>query len=764
MKTLLLLLMKMKRKKICECRNCACLILLTAGSIYANKTTITGTIVNDHDQSPIHGANIYIEALGVGASSKVNGSFKINKVSNGDVLLKVSMIGYEDVIKPLKLSMGANDIGNIFMVMDTIKIEGIIVDAHRNLQPKSFSSNIDIAGNEYHSNLKSSLALTLSEETGLSIRSMGQGATQPVLRGYSGDRFLLTENGITSGDLSNTSIDHTVSMDMASYNKVRVIRGPEALLYGSNTIGGVIDVSRQIDPEARFKKTNFQTVFGSESSNSSLFGSVTCYVPLNYNHQFKFSLLNRKTKDEVSPIGSIKNTALMNEEIAVNYSYFGKNSRSTFSYEQLDMDYGIPGSPEGHIDGVDIKMNKNTQKFNIHRDISFMDFQTLDIDQRYIIYGHTESEKGISYPAVILDQEVFSLQNKLKGPKLNLGSLFQYRKFRAGGFYWTPDTEELKFAVFGLFEKEINDFVLQLSSRAEYLSVIPNVYHRLSNIDTNVVVQRDFPILSAGMSIFRNWKQWELSMATMFTGRTPGIEDLYSDGPHLGTYSYEIGQPKLGLENTLGLEIGLKYQGERSKVRIASYQNYSPNYHISAKLGDCDEEFIIGQNHPCAGADFIEWGSGSSGWLYKYRMKGLKSFIYGFESDFEYRLSKLINFFGSISITRGENLSQNIPLAYMPPDKFLFTTEIDLKPILISMTLKQALEQNRLSEFEKMTDGYLITNLNATYTMNSSYFLHKIILQGENIFNQEYYNHLSRIKSVMPEKGRSLNIQYRIMF
>ena len=58
------------------------------------------------------------------------------------------------------------------------------------------------------------------------------------------------------------------------------------------------------------------------------------------------------------------------------------------------MIYGIPGSPEGHIDGVDIDLNKNTQKFHFHKEISFLGFQTLDIDQRFISYEHTESVKG----------------------------------------------------------------------------------------------------------------------------------------------------------------------------------------------------------------------------------------------------------------------------------------------------------------------------------------------------------------------------------
>ena len=675
------------------------------------------------------------------------------------------MIGFRDVTKSLKLDEDINDIGKVFMVTDTIKIEEIVVDAHHELQPKSFSSNIYITGGQYHSNLKSSLALTLEEETGLSIRSMGQGTTQPVLRGYSGDRFLLTEDGITAGDLSNTSIDHTVSMDMASYNKVRVIRGPEALFYGSNTIGGVINVSRQVDSETRFKKTSLRGILGTESSNSSLFGNVVCYLPLNYKHQLRFSLLSRNTGDQISPIGPLANTALSNLEATGSYSYFSKDYRSTFSYGQLAMNYGIPGSPEGHISGVDIDMNKNTQKFNVHKDISFMGFQTLDIDQRFISYGHTESEKGSSDPSVILDQQIFSLQNTLKGPKLHVGSLFQYRNFQAGGFYWTPDTKELKIAVFGLLEREINEFNLQISSRTEFLSVIPDVSSiYVSNLDSNQVVQRDFSIFSAGIGVFRNWKNWEFSFGTMLTGQAPGIEDLYSDGPHLGTYAYEIGQPTLDLEKTISLEASLEHHTDKSEIRLTGYQNFSPNYHISSKMGECEQEFVDGEGHPCAGADFIEWGSGSSGWLYKYQMKGLRVLIYGLESDLKYKLTKSINFYGSISVIRGENLSENKPLAYMPPDKFLFSTELDLNPITATLTLKKVSPQERLGEFETRTDGYFLTDVSGTYIINSSNIIHKIIFRIDNIFDQEYYNHLSRMKLIMPEKGRSIGIQYRLVF
>ena len=67
----------------------------------------------------------------------------------------------------------------------------------------------------------------------------------------------------------------------------------------------------------------------------------------------------------------------------------------------------------------------------------------------------------------------------------------------------------------------------------------------------------------------------------MVTSRAPSIEDLYSDGPHLGVYNYEIGLPQLGAEHTYGLESSLKYKSDKTRVKITSYQNYSPNYHLS---------------------------------------------------------------------------------------------------------------------------------------------------------------------------------------
>ena len=142
MKILLSLFISAKRKIMCQCKRCAGVILFTLGTISSQEATMIGRIISSSDDQPIHGANIYIDELGLGVSSQINGNFRIDQLKNGKVSFTVSMIGFQDMSRTLRLNAGVNNIGILYMVTDTIKIKGITVDAHRNLQPKNFSSNI----------------------------------------------------------------------------------------------------------------------------------------------------------------------------------------------------------------------------------------------------------------------------------------------------------------------------------------------------------------------------------------------------------------------------------------------------------------------------------------------------------------------------------------------------------------------------------------------------------------------------------------------
>ena len=741
----------------CGCKVNRAIIVVTSAlsMLFAQSRTVTGFVYDKEKKFPLQSVNIVVVGEYSGAVSKVDGSFEIQNISNGSFDLSFSLIGYQDTTVFINSNDTNIDLGPIYLDIEILHFNEISVGAHPELEGSKTISTISLSGSEMHEKMKGTLAATLSDEMGVEVGSMGQATARPVLRGYSGDRFLMTDGGLKLGDLSQTSADHAVSMDMTTAQSIEVIRGAKSLIYGSNAIAGVIDIDKNSMPEVKFDHSHFHGIIGGESGNSSVFTNLVYHLPFK-NNQLRFSVLNRSTGDQMTPVGVLKNTSVNNNEFFTGISNYGDKGRTSASVEFLSMNYGIPGSPEGHISGVDLEMKKITQKLHLHRDIQLFDkYDIFDLEQRFVGYEHREFESNDNYAAVRLRQQIFSLQGKLSGFGRTLGSLFQYRKFSAGGFYWTPNTDEINLALFSFREIDLRNFTLQNSFRYEMLSVLPIVSEVLfSNFDKSLVKDRTFHLGSAMLTLLKDWNHWAFSTSAMYTQRAPGIEDLFSDGPHLGSYSYEIGQPDLDLESTLGFEISTKYEKNKFSSTVTAFKNYSPNYHLFSKIG----------NGYVPGADWIEWGSGSTGWLYKYQMKGIEANISGLELDLSYKVNN-ITLSVDYSTVIGDDIKASMPLPYMPAAKARGKLSyLGQNNLSYTFQVVKGFDQKRLGQFEDQTDGYICVDLFGSYSINSRKGSHKIIFQIDNIFDQIYYNHLSRIKSIMPETGRSATLQYRFLF
>ena len=722
--------------------------------VYAQNRKISGFVYSNQSNNPIENVNIFIKNNNIGTTSSADGFFNLEGISELDFELSFNIIGYQDTTISIISKEKAINIGRFFLNLSILDFDQINVAAHPELGNLQSLSNISLSGSAIQEKMKGTLAASLSNETGIAMTSMGQATARPILRGYGGDRFLLTDSGIELGDLSQTSGDHAVSMDMSSAQSVNIIRGAKALLYGSNTIAGVIDIKKNSIPELQFNRPHLHGILGGATGDKSSFTNILYHHPFSDN-QITIAGLVRNTADQLTPKGVLKNTASINNGFFAGIANYNESGRISASLESITMDYGIPGSPEGHISGVDIEMEKITQKLEYHSDIEFLpNIKTFDFEQRFVKYEHQEYESKKTFAAVDLGQQIFSLQGKLTGKDISIGSLLQYRKFIAGGFYWTPNTDEINLSLFGFREKEFNFVTVQISSRFEFLKVKPDRAFFSININPERVRERDFYYGSYALGIFKNWQNWKISSNIMYLQRAPGIEDMFSDGPHLGSYSYEIGEPNLGLESTQGLEASLGYRKNRLSSILTAYSNYSPNFHLSSKIGD---GYV-------PGSDWIEWGSGSSGWLYKYKMKGLEARIYGIEFELNYK-SDFVTIDASFSEVIGNNLSEGIPLPYIPPSKtrlrFTFNETSNFSPTL---QIVNASKQNRLGEFEKPTGGYTLVDLYGSYNLKMKNGSHKIIFQIDNVFDEVHYNHLSKIKAIMPEMGRSVSIQYRFLF
>tara|TARA_B100000686_G_C16232266_1_gene685474 strand:- start:102 stop:641 length:540 start_codon:yes stop_codon:yes gene_type:complete len=178
-----------------------------------------------------------------------------------------------------------------------------------------------------------------------------------------------------------------------------------------------------------------------------------------------------------------------------------------------------------------------------------------------------------------------------------------------------------------------------------------------------------------------------------------------------------------------------------------------------SKIGECEQlngELNLNQ---CFINGFIQIGAGSEGWLYKYKIKGVKALIKGLEFNlrYSYKNFKIIYDF---SLTRGDDLTNNSPLSYINPDKQIMILEYQKELMNYKFRLSRTHSQDRLGEFETYTPSAFLVDFIIGYSRNSQ----SVTVQFNNILNEEYYNHLSRIKSIMPEAGRNIAINYKILF
>ena len=171
--------------------------------------------------------------------------FDSNKTSD-EIIIIIDHIGFEstEVIYNIQNN---KSLQNIFLVRSVIQIEEL------NVLSEKDDFELEINSKELTEKLSTDLATTLSYLPNINVLSFGQNATKPVIRGYSGNRFFISKNGNEFGDLSSTALDHAITLDLLQIDAIELIRGPKTLIYGPNTVGGVINTTVDYIPNPQEK-------------------------------------------------------------------------------------------------------------------------------------------------------------------------------------------------------------------------------------------------------------------------------------------------------------------------------------------------------------------------------------------------------------------------------------------------------------------------------------------------------------------------------
>jgi iron complex outermembrane recepter protein len=706
----------------------------------------SGTILDAENNSPVENAVIRILEIGLSCTSDKGGRFVFNSIPEGSFTIRVTRLGYRPEERKVKIMYDSVYDARCYIVPVGVSAPTLVItgEQYSNKFQELLEESSNLEGKDLQINLSQTLAATLKNEAGLSVRSMGPAPARPVIRGLGGNRVVIEEDGVPSNDLSGTSPDHAVTIDVQSAEGIEIIRGPEVLTSTNTTIGGVVNVIKNAIPQSLPNQASGEFAGTFESANIGWKAFGETLLPIgDFAVTGNVSIGN--AGDIRAPGKTLENTAMEGLSLNAGTSYIIEEGYIGGSFGLFAINYGIPGGFVGsHPKGVDIEMSERSATFkglyHFHNDF----YDNLLVSLTNSNYHHKELEYtgsvGAEYVVNDLSADIRINHHSLgifnKG---TYGFSFTGKDQKMGGYVFTPNTTALSLATYIYEEMTFGRHYLRASLRYCYDSYVPEFEDPTSDI--GYIRPRDFNLISADVSLMHETFEdvyigFDISRST----RSPIIEELYSEGPHLASYSFDVGNPDLDMEQGWGFELFTFYRNERTYLMITSFLNEMNNYIIPRNSGDTNYAQLL----PI------------------YVSEGVPARLMGGEFHAEYDFNENLQLSSTLSYTYGVMVSNNMPLPMIPPLKGMIDFRYSNKNYLAGLRIELASEQKRVDTFEEPTDGYVIAGAYFQLTFLTGSFYNSISLNLDNIFNSTYYNHLSRIKSIMPEPGINGKILWKI--
>ncbi len=707
---------------------------------------LAGIVIDEESESPIDNVIISVEKTSIKIVTDEDGKFEIKSIEPGEYFLQFRRIGYISQRRIVRIS--ESEKASPFVLKMTPKgvtTARVVVKgnntASKFMELSQHANKLD--GKDLQKQIGISIAATLKNEAGIAVRSMGPAPARPVIRGLGGNRIMLSQDNEPVSDMSASSPDHAVTVEPSGAEKIEVIRGPKVLLSTNSTIGGVVNVVKNDIPQEKLSENTFIANTSYESANNSKLAYLKAIIPVS-DFVLKGSYSHRNAGDMHSPLGVLENTELKTSSYNFGAAYLMPDFSAGASVSEFSSNYGIPGGFVGaHPKGVDIEMLKRKYAAKLTLDIhrEFIDNFSLDLVRNY--YKHTEYESNGAIGAEFVFRD-FSLDLKANQKNYGIfdfgtmGLFFNYRDLKLGGFVFTPPTSNTSFAPYFFEDFNLGEYMFQFAFRYGYDNFTPDQSYAATSFP---VRSRTFHSVSASVSMLKEtFKNIFFGANLSRTSRAPSIEELYSQGPHLAAYSYETGNPDLEGEYGYGSELFAYWQSDLVFASITGFYNYLPYFISSSNTGKINYSQLL----PI------------------YQSKGVEAELYGIEAKLDHKICKCIRFIANLSYTIGNNKSENMPLPQIPPFKSFLELQYLNNEFELGINAEYADSQERVDKFELATSSYFITGIYGRYSFMALTAYNTVSFRIDNIFDREYYNHLSRIRKIMPERGINLKLQYEL--
>ena len=446
----------------------------------------------------------------------------------------------------------------------------------------------------------------------------------------------------------------------------------------------------------------------------------------------------------------LANTDIRTENASFGLGLIRPWGRAGIAGSLYNSAYGIPPDPlGGHPGGVDIDLDRQHLDARAEWVTRFSQLQRIEFRHAFSRYRHGEFEKsgalGLEYGLLTHNSSALASTRNL-GPLQEgaFGLWYEYRNYAAAGLNFTPPAEEYALALLSYQEWALGPLALNGAMRLDGRRVAPREFRVSRTVGR--IRTRDFLGFSGGLAArFRPHRDLAIGLSMMRTFRAPGIEELFSEGPHLAAYAYEVGNSSLSSERGLGLELSLDYDRPQGHLHLALFRNAIDGY-------------IFPQN---TGRYSLRRGD-----LVLYRHVGEKVLMHGAEATFYWHPFQRVEAGGTFGYVRGVLTNRNdANIPRLPPlQSRLRITFEPSESLTYSLVMRMASEQNRLGEFEEPTPGYAVLDYSAQYYRKLWGHLHTFSFTLENLTDATYRKHLNRVKKIMPEPGRNLRILHKTFF